>query len=378
MKKRILSGMQPTGELHLGNYLGALKNWAQLQSDFESFFCIVDLHAITLPQDPKLLKQKSRDLARIYIAGGVDPEVSTIFMQSAVSAHAELTWVLSCISRMGELERMTQYKDKTAKLQEKNQRIVAERLIKIREEGYLQEVDEEKFDKLVDKINDKEVPLTEFLARGLDLPNMSGVGLFTYPILMAADILLYQADLVPVGHDQKQHLELCRDLAERFNRDFGDTFRIPEPHIPPVGARIMSLGDPAKKMSKSDENPNGAITLQDDADTIIKKFKRAVTDSGTEIKFDESRPAIYNLLTIYELVTGKERADIEANFAGKGYGHLKTEIGEAVIEFLRPFQEKFKQIDDAELEKILKRGAEKARETADATLKQVYENVGLR
>jgi tryptophanyl-tRNA synthetase len=325
MKKRILSGMQPTGELHLGNYLGALKNWAKLQSDFESFFCIVDLHAITLPQDPKLLKQKSRDLARIYIAGGVDPEGSTIFMQSAVSAHTELTWVLSCISRMGELERMTQFKDKSKGKGE----------------------------------------------------NVS-VGLFTYPVLMAADILLYQADLVPVGHDQKQHLELTRDLAERFNRDFGDTFKVPDPYIPPVGARIMSLGDPAKKMSKSDENPNGAITLQDDADTIMKKFKRAVTDSGTEIKFDESRPAIYNLLTIYELVTGKERADIEANFAGKGYGHLKTELGEAVVEFLKPFQEKFKQIDDTELEEILKRGAEKAREIADATLKQVYENVGLR
>ncbi|HEV7644282.1 MAG TPA: tryptophan--tRNA ligase [Pyrinomonadaceae bacterium] len=325
MKKRILSGAQPTGELHLGNYLGALKNWVALQNDYESFYCIVNMHAITLPQDPKTLKQKTLDLARIYLASGIDPEVSTVFVQSDVSAHSELTWVLSCVARTGELERMTQFKDKSKGKGE----------------------------------------------------NVS-VGLFTYPILMAADILLYQTDLVPVGHDQKQHLELSRDLAERFNRDFGETFKIPEPYIPPVGARIMSLGDPAKKMSKSDENPNGSITLQDDADVILKKFKRAVTDSGTDIKFDESRPAIYNLLTIYQLVTGKEKAEIETNFEGKGYGHLKTELAEAVIEFLKPFQEKMKHIDDAQLEKILKLGAEKAREVANATLDDVYKKVGFK
>jgi tryptophanyl-tRNA synthetase len=325
MKKRILSGAQPTGELHLGNYLGALKNWVALQNDYESFYCIVNMHAITLPQDPKALKQKTLDLARIYLASGIDPEVSTVFVQSDVSAHAELTWVLTCVARTGELERMTQFKDKSK-------------------------------------------------GRGENVC----AGLFLYPVLMAADILLYQADLVPVGHDQKQHLELSRDLAERFNRDFGSAFKIPEPYIPPVGARIMSLSDPAKKMSKSDENPNGSITLQDDADTILKKFKRAVTDSGTDIKFDESRPAIYNLLTIYQLVTGKEKAEIEINFAGKGYGHLKTELAEAVIEFLKPFQEKMKHIDDAQLEKILKLGAEKAREVANATLDDVYKKVGFR
>ena len=325
MKKRILSGAQPTGELHLGNYLGALKNWVALQNDYESFYCIVNMHALTQPQDPKTLKQKTLNLARIYLASGIDPQVSTVFVQSDVPAHAELTWILSCVARTGELERMTQFKDKSKGKGE----------------------------------------------------NVS-VGLFTYPILMAADILLYQADLVPVGHDQKQHLELSRDLAERFNRDFGETFKIPEPYIPPVGARIMSLADPTKKMSKSDENPNGAILLTDDADSILKKFKRAVTDSGTEIKFDESRPAIYNLLTIYELVTGKERAAIEDNFAGKGYGHLKTELAEAVVEFLKPFQEKVKQVDDAQLESILTLGAEKAREVANGTLKNVYERVGLR
>ncbi len=325
MKKRILSGAQPTGEIHLGNYLGALKNWVTLQNDYESFYCIVNMHAITLPQDPKTLKQKTLDLARIYLASGIDPKVSTVFVQSDVPAHAELTWVLSCVARTGELERMTQFKDKSKGKGE----------------------------------------------------NVS-VGLFTYPILMAADILLYQADLVPVGHDQKQHLELSRDLAERFNRDFGETFKIPDPYIPPVGARIMSLSDPAKKMSKSDENPNGSITLQDDADTILKKFNRAVTDSGTDIKFDESRPSIYNLLTIYQLVTGKEQAAIETNFEGKGYGHLKTELAEAVIEFLKPFQENMKQIDDSQLEEILKLGAEKAREVANATLEDVYKKVGFR
>lgn len=324
MKKRIFSGAQPTGELHIGNYLGALKNWVALQNEYESFFCIVNMHAITIPQDPKVLKQKTLDLARIYLAVGIDPEVSTVFVQSDVSAHAELAWVLTCVARTGELERMTQFKDKS----------------KGKGENF-------------------------------------SAGLFTYPVLMAADILLYQTDLVPVGHDQKQHLELSRDLAERFNRDFGETFAIPEPYIPPVGAKIMSLADPAKKMSKSDENPNGSIFLLDDADTILKKFKRAVTDSGTEIKFDETRPAIMNLLSIYQIVTGKEKSEIETHFAGKGYGDFKTELAEAVIEFLRPFQEKVKHIDDPELEDILRSGAEKARGVANDTLKKVYKNVGL-
>jgi tryptophanyl-tRNA synthetase len=323
-KKRILSGAQPTGELHLGNYLGALKNWVALQNEYESFFCIVNMHAITLPQDPQTLKQKTLDLARVYLAAGIDPQVSTVFVQSHISAHAELAWVLSGSARTGELERMTQFKDKSKGKGE----------------------------------------------------NVS-VGLFTYPILMAADILLYQTDLVPVGNDQKQHLELARDLAERFNRDFGQTFVVPDPFIPPVGARIMSLADPAKKMSKSDENPNGAIFLTDDADTILKKCKRAVTDSGTEIRFDETRPAIFNLLSIYQLVTGREKDEIESHFAGKGYGQFKPELAEAVIQFLRPFQEKMRHIDDAGLENILKAGAEKARGIANETLKTVYRNVGL-
>ena len=324
MKKRIFSGAQPTGNLHIGNYLGALKNWVDLQNEYESFFCIVNLHAITLPQNPEVLKQKTLDLARIYLASGVNPNISTIFIQSDVSEHAELAWILSCIARMGELERMTQFKDK-----------------------------------------------------GKGSAERAGVGLFTYPVLMASDILLYKTDLVPVGKDQKQHLELSRDLAERFNRDFGETFVVPEPFIPPVGANILSLQEPAKKMSKSDENTNGAIFLLDDADTILKKLKRAVTDSGTTIKFDESRPAINNLLTIYQLITGKRREECEANFEGKGYGHFKTELAEAVIEFLKPFQEKAKSYTEAELNEILKNGAAKASNIARETLREVYAKMGI-
>ena len=324
MKKRIFSGAQPTGNLHIGNYLGALKNWVALQDEYESFFCIVNLHAVTLPQNPEILKRKTLDLARIYLASGINPEKSTVFIQSDVSEHAELAWILSCAARMGELERMTQFKDK-----------------------------------------------------GKGNAERAGVGLFTYPVLMASDILLYQTNLVPVGQDQKQHLELTRDLAERFNRDFGMTFTVPEPFIPPVGANILSLQDPSKKMSKSDENANGAIFLLDDADTILKKFKKAVTDSGTEINFDDSRPAIKNLLTIYQLMTGKTVEECEANFHGKGYGHFKTETAEAVIEFLKPFQERVKNYTDEDLKDILKTGAEKARIIARETLKDVYEKTGI-
>ncbi len=325
MKKRIFSGAQPTGELHIGNYLGALKNWVALQEEYESFYCIVNLHAITLPQDPKTLRRKTLDLARIYLAAGVDPQKATIFIQSDVPQHAELAWALSCIARMGELERMTQFKDK-----------------------------------------------------GKGNAERAGVGLFTYPILMASDILLYQTDLVPVGKDQKQHLELSRDLAERFNRDFGETFVVPEPFIPPVGANVASLQDPAKKMSKSDENVNGAIFLLDDADTITKKIKKAVTDSGTDINFDETRPAIRNLLTIYQVLSGKTDDDCVAHFEGKGYGPFKGELAETVVEFLKPFQERVNEYDDTELAEILTAGANKAREVAQTTLKNVYQKMGIR
>ncbi len=322
--KRIFSGVQPTGSTHLGNYLGALRNWVALQHEYESIFCIVNLHAITLPQDPKLLAAKARELARIYLAVGIDPKVSTIFVQSDVPAHAELTWVLNCIARVSELERMTQFKDKVRKQREN-----------------------------------------------------VGVGLLDYPVLMAADILLYQTDLVPVGEDQKQHLELTRDLAMRFNRDYGETFRIPDPYIPKVGARIMSLSDPTKKMSKSDDDPNGCVLLLDDAATIARKFKRAVTDSGTEIRFDESRPALTNLLTIYSLMTGKEPGEVEAHFAGSGYAKLKTDLAEATIQFLQPVQERVQSISDAELDSVLLQGRERASSIAEVTLQNVMERMGL-
>ena len=322
--KRIFSGAQPTGNIHLGNYLGALRNWVALQHEYESFFCIVNLHAITVPQDPKLLAEKTRDLARIYLAVGIDPNVSTVFVQSDVSEHAELTWILNCIARMSELERMTQFKDKARKQQE----------------------------------------------------NVA-VGLFDYPVLMAADILLYQTDLVPVGDDQKQHLELTRDLAIRFNRDYGETFRVPEAYIPKVGARIMSLSDPTKKMSKSDDDPNGCVMLMDDADAVQRKFKRAVTDSGTEIRFDASRPAITNLLTVYQLLTGQSPEQIETHFSGKGYAQLKQDLADATIEFLKPLQDRARQISDDELNRILANSRDKAEVIARATMKDVKTKLGV-
>ena len=323
--KRIFSGAQPTGNVHLGNYLGALRNWVALQKEYESFFCIVNLHAITLAQAPKVLAEKTRELARVYLAVGIDPNVSTIFIQSDVAEHAELTWMLNCVTRMSELERMTQFKDKARKQQEN-----------------------------------------------------VGVGLFDYPVLMASDILLYQTDLVPVGEDQKQHLELTRDVAIRFNRDYGETFRVPDPFIPKVGARIMSLADPTKKMSKSDEESEaGCIMLLDDADAVQRKFKRAVTDSGTEIRFDPARPAINNLLTIYHLLTGQTTEEIEQKFSGQGYAKLKTELADVTIEFLRPFQQRVRDIDDGRLNEILNAGAARARNIASETLANAKTNMGL-
>ena len=324
MTKRIFSGAQPTGNVHLGNYLGALRNWVALQHEYESFFCIVNLHAITVAHDPVALAEKTRDLARIYLAVGIDPQVSTVFVQSDVKEHTELTWVLNCVARIPELERMTQYKEKARKQQE----------------------------------------------------NIT-VGIFDYPVLMASDILLYQTHLVPVGDDQRQHLELTRDLAIRFNRDYGDTFRVPEAYIPKVGARIMSLSDPTRKMSKSDDDPNGCVLLMDDADAVQKKFKRAVTDSGTEIRFDESRPAINNLLEIYHLTTGQSTEEVEAHFAGKGYAQLKGDLAEATNEFLRPIQQRVREITDEQLDHILDQGCEKARQIASVTMAEVLQRTGL-
>lgn len=323
--KRIFSGVKPSGPLHLGNYLGALRNWVELQREYESFFCIVNLHAITVPQNPSELRERTKQTARLYLALGIDPDVSTIFAQSDVAEHAELTWLLNCVARMSELERMTQFKDKARKQTEN-----------------------------------------------------IGVGFFDYPVLMAADILLYQTDLVPVGEDQKQHLELTRDLAIRFNRDFGETFRLPEAFIPKVGARIMSLSDPSRKMSKSDDdNDAGCVFLMDDGATVQRKFKRAVTDSGSEIRFDEQRPAITNLLSIYQLLTGLKAEEVEAHFSSKGYASLKQELADVTTAFLQPLQERVRAIDSDKLDDILERGAAHARTIARTTLKAAQNGMGI-
>lgn len=325
-KKILLSAVQPSGTPTLGNYIGALSNFKKLQDDYRCIFMLADLHSITVRQDPAKLRQNTYDLLALYLACGLDPRQSVIFNQSHVSAHAELAWVLNTITYIGELNRMTQFK---AKCQAH-----------------------------ADNIN---------------------MGLMDYPVLMAADILLYQTELVPVGADQKQHLEITRDLAIRFNSLYGETFRVPEAYIPKSGARIMSLADPTKKMSKSDENVNGFISMTDEPNVIVKKFKRAVTDSGNEVRFAEDKPGISNLLTIYSVITGKTIAEAEAEFAGKGYGDFKSRVGEAVADTLRPIQELQKKYakDKAYLNEVLKTGAEEAERMARRTLSKVYKKVGF-
>lgn len=323
--KTIFSGVQPSGTLTIGNYIGALKQFVELQHDYNCYFCIVDQHAITVPQDPKELKQNIRSLAALYLAVGIDPNKATLFIQSEVPAHAQAGWILQCISYIGELERMTQFKDKSA---------------------------------------GKEAV---------------SAGLLTYPPLMAGDILLYNADLVPVGEDQKQHLELTRDLAERFNKKYANIFTIPDIQLPKVGARIMSLQDPTKKMSKSDANKKAFISLLDEPKQIEKKIKSAVTDSDDKIKFDpENKPGISNLLAIYAGCTGKPMKEIEAYFANKRYGDLKGEVAEAVINTLKPIQERYEElIDSKELDDILTEGAEKAAKVANRTLHKAKRKMGL-
>lgn len=325
-KKIIFSGVQPSGTLTLGNYLGALKNWAELQEDYRCYYCVVDMHAITVRQDPAELRRRTLDVAALYMAAGIDPKRSVIYVQSHVPQHAELGWVLNCFTYLGELSRMTQYKDKAAKHQ--------------------------------DNLNS---------------------GLFTYPVLMAADILLYQADLVPVGSDQKQHVELTRDLATRFNNLYGDVFTVPEPYIGKAGARIMSLQEPTSKMSKSDPNPNGYISILDDADTIRRKVKRAVTDSDGEIRLSPDKPGVSNLLAIYAACRGVTPEQAEAEFSGMGYGALKDGVSEAVIAELAPLQEKYRAIrgDKGYLEGILRENAEIASRAATKTLRKVHKKVGF-
>ncbi len=325
-KKVLYSGMQATGNLTLGNYLGALNNWVKLNEDYTCFFGVMDLHSLTVRQDPAQFRKNARRLMMLYIAAGLDPEKNCIYFQSHVSAHAELSWLLSCFTYMGELNRMTQYKDKAAKHS--------------------------------DNIN---------------------AGLYTYPVLMAADILLYQADYVPVGVDQKQHLEITRDIAERFNGIYGDVFTVPEPYIGKKGAKIMSLQDPLKKMSKSDENPNGSIYLMDDADTIMRKFKRAVTDSDTQVRYSEEKPGISNLLDIYMVATGKTIEEAEKEFAGVGYGEFKQSVGEAVVAVLKPLQERYAELekDKAYIDGIIKENQGKAAYYANKTLRKVKKKLGL-
>lgn len=325
-KKVLFSGMQATGNLTLGNYMGALKNWVNLCDEYECFYGVMDLHSLTVRQNPAEFRKRARSLYALYIAAGLDPKKNCIYFQSHVSGHAELSWILSCFTYMGELNRMTQFKDKAAKH--------------------------------ADNVN---------------------AGLFTYPVLMAADILLYQADVVPVGIDQKQHLEITRDIAERFNAIYGDVFTIPEAYIGKQGAKIMSLQDPTKKMSKSDENPNAHILLLDDSDSIIRKFKRAVTDSDNEIRYAEEKPGISNLIDIYSLCTGKAVADVEKEFDGKGYGEFKLAVGEAVVSVLRPLQERYESLlgDKAYLDSMIKENAEKAQYFSNKTLRKVQKKVGL-
>lgn len=325
-KKLIFSGIQPTGTFTLGNYIGAVRNWGKLQDEYNCIYCVVDMHAITVRQDPAKLRQNTLSSYALLMACGVDVEKSILFIQSHVKTHAELNWILGCNTQFGELSRMTQFKDKSQKH-----------------------------------------------------PDDINSGLFTYPVLMAADILAYNADLVPVGADQKQHLELARNIAQRFNQRYGEFFTVPEPYISEVGARVMSLQDPTKKMSKSDENPNAVILILDDKDTIIRKCKRAVTDSEAEVVFREGKDGINNLMTIYSSVTGKDFGAIETEFAGKGYGDFKLAVGEAVADHLEPVRTEYARLiqDKAYLKECYTAGAEKALRYSQRIVSKVYRKVGF-
>ena len=328
-KKRMLSGIKPSGDLTLGSYLGAIKNWSSRSEEYDCFYFMADLHAITVRQNPADLRRRTLEQLAQYIACGLDPEKNTLFIQSHVRQHAELGWVLNCYAMFGELSRMTQFKDKSAK----------------------------------------------------NADNING-GLFTYPRLMAADILLYQPDYVPVGEDQKQHVELCHTIARRFNGVYGDVFKIPEPFVPKVGARIMSLTNPTAKMSKSENEDTGRVLVMDTPETIMRQFKRAITDSDTEncVRFDrENKPGVSNLMAIYSACTGKSYQEIEQEFAGCGYGKFKPAVGEAVVETLRPIREEASRImkDKAYLEQVYRDGAEKAGYVAEKTLRKVYKKVGF-
>ena len=326
MKKRVFSGIQPTGNIHIGNYLAAIRRWAGSQFEYDNVFCIVDLHAITIPHDPQILRAKNREVAALLFAAGIDPKLSAVFIQSNISAHAELAWILNCFIPIGWLQRMTQFKEKSRKQ-----------------------------------------------AEGVS------AGLFDYPALMAADILLYETDLVPVGDDQKQHVELTRDVAQRFNSIYSETFKLPQPVFAETGGRIMGLGDPTKKMSKSDAADDNSIFLLDSPDAIRSKVMKATTDSLREIRFDENRPGIYNLLTIYELLSGMSRAEKEARFEGKGYAEFKQELAEVIVQNLTPLQSRYRELttDPSHIDRLLMEGCAKVRPMAEKTLSMVKKKMGL-
>ncbi|MFA4833237.1 MAG: tryptophan--tRNA ligase [Patescibacteria group bacterium] len=362
-KPVVFSGVQPSGNLHLGNYLGAIAQWVLMQEKNQCIFCVVDYHAITVKQEPEVLKEKIIEVAKIYLASGIDPKKSIIFQQSDISAHTELTWILNCVARMSDLFRMTQFKDKT----------------KVDLEKIIEEVEKRIIAQSETLIVSSEInKLIKELCISLGNIRKSGLGLFDYPVLMASDILLYNTDAVPVGEDQAQHVELCRTLGRRFNSQFGETFKIPEVVIRKEGARIMGLDDPSKKMSKSAESEYNYIGLTDKPEVAAKKIMKAVTDSGHEIKYDEkAKPAISNLLTIYSLLTDEPMKKLEAKYKGKGYGDFKKDLAEVVKKFLTDFQERYKKISDKEVEKILEDGAKKAELIANETLKRVKEKIGI-
>jgi tryptophanyl-tRNA synthetase len=369
MKKRIFSGIQPSGNLHLGNYLGAIKNWVKLQDEYDSIFCVVDLHAVTVPQDPEELRKKTVEVAKVYLASGIDPQKCSLFIQSHISEHAELAWILNTIAKIGELKRMTQLKEKSGiQLDEESlkKRYILKKKLR-GEEVERQVMSREKY--------------IEYLF------NTTGVGLFDYPVLMAADILLYDSNLVPVGEDQLQHIEITRVLAKRFNKRFGDTFVVPEAYVQKegmlarrslgVGGRIMGLDDPTKKMSKSASSEYNYIALTDDEETVRRKIKKAVTDSGSEIIYSEDKPALQNLIHIYSLLSGLSTKDIENKFTGKGYADFKSDLADIVVSFLKPLQEKMQSLSDNEVLEILKAGAEKVRPIAKKKLDEAKEKIGF-
>lgn len=399
MKQRIFSGIQPSGDLHIGNYLGAIKQWVGLQDEYESIFCVVDMHAITVPQDPETLRKKTLEIAKIYLAAGIDPAKSSLFIQSHVPEHAELAWLLNTIAKNGDLTKMTQFKGKTGfdeeafeiamkeKSDEKITEILASKGVKVNTE-----ISSDEITKLLDIIHSVALKTTfdTYNTFVKEKFNSSSVGLFDYPVLMAADILLYDTQVVPVGDDQVQHIELTRTLARRFNERFGETFRIPEARIMKEGARIMALDDPTKKMSKSATSAYNAIALSDDAETVRRKVKKAVTDSGSEIVYVDDpvqsdatpdhgagKPALKNLINIYTLLSGIPIPEIEAKYAGKGYGDFKADLAEVVVDFLTPFQEKMAGRSDEETLRILREGADRVRPLAAAKLAEAKKRVGF-